>query len=84
MRESCRMEYSAEICYGHYKGYTISDLSYMCAWYGILSSREIALALGRTQDAVLRRVRKLRVSGEFEFYKTLYMKHMRLKELDEI
>ena len=84
MAENYRMKYNRDICDRHYRGYTISDLSYMCAWYGILSSREIALALGRTQDAVLRRVRKLRVSGEFEFYKTLYMKHMRLKELDEI
>lgn len=77
MGKTCRMGYRRDICDRHYRGYTVSDLSYICAWYGILTSREIALALGRTQDAILRRVQKLRVSGEFEFYKNLYEKHMK-------
>ena len=66
---TCRMKYSTEICRNHYQGYTTGELAYMCAWYGVASSREIALALGRTQNAVLRKVRKLKESGEVGYYK---------------
>lgn len=64
-----RMGYHKEFCGRHYQGYTTGELTYMCDWYGVISSREIALALGRTQNAVLRKVRKLKESGEFGYYK---------------
>lgn len=64
-----RMGYSKEFCGKHYQGYMTSELAYMCAWYGVASSREIALALGRTQDAVLRKIRKLKESGDFDYYR---------------
>lgn len=64
-----RLSYSPELCTSHYRGYTTSDLMYICRWYGINSSREIALALGRTQKSILNKVEKLKRSGEYDYYK---------------
>lgn len=72
MRAVYRMRYNPETCIRHYKGYTTKELAYMCFWYGVVSSREIALVLGRTQDSVLSKVKKLKHDNEFEAYKTMY------------
>lgn len=64
-----RLNYSPELCTSHYRGYTTNELIYICCWYGIVSSREIALALGRTQKSIQNRVEKLKKSGEFEEYR---------------
>lgn len=73
MELTYRMKYNPKTCFSHYKGYTTKDLAYMCFWYGVISSREIALALGRTQDSVLNKVARLRENGEFEVYKKMYV-----------
>lgn len=72
MGKNCRLSYDPEICTRHYQGYTTKELSYMCYWYGTISSREIALALGRTQKSVLNKVVRMKKSGQFEEYKRLY------------
>lgn len=64
-----RLNYNPEICTSHYRGFTTSDLRYICRWYGVISSREIALALGRTQKSIQNKVEKLKRSGEFEQYR---------------
>lgn len=64
-----RLRYSPELCTSHYKGYTTKDLIYICQWYGVISSREIALALGRTQKSILNKVVRLKKSGEYDYYK---------------
>lgn len=73
MGTTCRMKYSPQICTSHYKSYTTKDLAYMCCFYGVISSREIAVALGRTQKSVLNKVARLRKNGEFEAYKKMYV-----------
>lgn len=69
-----RLTYDPEICSRHYQGYTTEELAYMCYWYHQISSREIALALGRTQKSILNRVTRLKESGEFEKYRRIYEK----------
>lgn len=76
-----RLRYSLELCTSHYRGYTTSDLIYLCKWYGIISSREIALALGRTQDSVLNKVKRLKQNNEFDFYRSTSIKITEEKEI---
>lgn len=64
-----RLKYSPEMCTSHYQAYTTSDLAYMCCFYGVISSREIALALGRTQKSILNKVEKMKQSGEYDYYR---------------
>lgn len=64
-----RMKYSSEYCERHYRGYTQQELMYICQWYSVASSREIALALGRTQGAILKKVAVLKEKGLFDYYK---------------
>lgn len=72
MGTTYRMKYNPKICTRHYKSYTTKDLAYMCCFYGVISSREIAIALGRTQKSILNKVERLRENGEFEVYKKMY------------
>jgi len=72
MGKNCRMTYHPEVCSRHYHAFTTRDLAYMCYWYGSVSSREIALALGRTQKSVLNKVERLKKSGQFNRYKRMY------------
>jgi len=67
-----RMKFNPEICTQHYKPFTTNELVYLCQWYGVLSSREIALALGRTQKSILNKVERLRENGNFEVYRKMY------------
>lgn len=73
---SYRLKYDQNICSSHYKNFSISDLKYMCYWYKKVSSREIALTLGRTQNSILNKVIYLKKKQEFDFYKELYEKEM--------
>lgn len=72
MATTYRMLYDPEVCVKHYQGFTIKDLAYLCRWYGVISSRDIALALGRTQKSILNKAEKLKKSGEFEKFKLMY------------
>ena len=72
MGRNCRLIYHPETCSRHYQGYTTRELSYMCYWYGNISSREIALALGRTQKSILNKVERLRRNGQFDAYTQMY------------
>ncbi len=67
-----RMKFNPEICTRHYKPFTTKDLAYICNFYGVISSREIALALGRTQKSILNKVERLRENGNFEVYREMY------------
>lgn len=69
-----RLGYSNELCTNHYKGFTADELAYMCYWYKKVSSREIALTLGRTQNSILNKVRYLRKKQEFDFYRKKFIK----------
>ncbi len=69
---NCRLTYSPELCPRHYQGFTTKELAYLCYWYGNVSSREIALALGRTQKSILNKVERLKESGQFDNYKRMY------------
>ena len=69
---NCRLAYDPQTCSRHYRGFTTKELSYMCYWYGNISSREIALALGRTQKSILNKVARLKKSGQFDVYKRMY------------
>ncbi len=68
MQHDYRMKYNSEYCDRHYRGYTLQELTYICQWYPVISSREIALALGRTQGAILKKIHDLKSSGEFDYY----------------
>ena len=72
MGVNCRMTYHPETCSRHYHGFTTNELAYMCYWYGNVSSREIALALGRTQKSILNKVARLKKSGQFNRYQRMY------------
>lgn len=72
MATTYRMLYDSEVCVKHYQSYTTTDLKYICRWYGVISSREIALALGRTQKSILNKAEKMKKSGEFEKFKLMY------------
>lgn len=71
-----RLKYDQNMCSRHYKNFSIADLKYMCYWYNKISSRRIALALGRTQNSILNKVRYLKKKQEFDFYKELYEKEL--------
>jgi len=66
-----RLKYSQDICERHYKTFTTNELVYLCQWYGVISSRELAMALGRTQKAIYNKINKMKISGEYEFYKNI-------------
>ena len=72
MATTYRMFYDPQICNEHYKGFTIHDLAYICAFYGKISSREIAISLGRTQKSIQNKVRRLKLANEFDGYKSMY------------
>lgn len=72
MGTNSRLAYDPEMCSRHYRSFTTKELAYMCYWYGCISSREIALALGRTQKSVLNKVDRLKKSGQFDIYKQMY------------
>ncbi len=72
MGENYRMAYHPQLCPKHYKAYTTKELAYLCHWYGNISSREIALALGRTQKSILNKAQRLKESGQFDEYQRMY------------
>ena len=72
MGVNCRLEYDSDTRPRHYHGFTTKELAYMCYWYGNISSREIALSLGRTQKSILNKVDRLKKSGQFDGYKRMY------------
>ena len=67
-----RLTYHPEMCSRHYHAFTTKELAYLCYWYGNVSSREIALALGRTQKSILNKAERLKKSGQFDSYKRMY------------
>lgn len=67
-----RLTYHPEMCLRHYHAFTTKELAYLCYWYGNVSSREIALALGRTQKSILNKAERLKKSGQFDSYKRMY------------
>ena len=72
MGVNCRMAYHPETCSKHYRAFTTKELAYLCYWYGNVSSREIPLALGRTQKSILNKAERLKKSGQFDSYKRMY------------
>lgn len=75
MGKNCRLTYNPDMCSKHYSSFTTKELAYMCHWYGSVSSREIALALGRTQKSILNKAERLKKSGQFDVYKRMYDRH---------
>ncbi len=72
MGENYRLKYHPKLCSRHYQNYTTGELAYLCYWYGKISSREIALALGRTQKSILNKAERLKKSGQFVEYQQMY------------
>ena len=72
MGSNHRFLYTPELCTCHYQGFTTRELSYLCYWYGKVPSREIALALGRTQKSVQNKAARLRKNGQYEKYQQMY------------
>ncbi len=79
-----RLKYSQEMCERHYKPFTTNELVYLCQYYGNISSRELAMALGRTQKAILNKISKMKKSGEYEFYKKIAYNRLNRKGISNV
>ena len=80
MGENYRLRYHPGLCSRHYCNYTTGELSYLCYWYGQVSSREIALALGRTQKSILNKAERLKKSGQFDEFRRMYENRVLLQK----
>ena len=72
MGENYRLKYHPQLCSRHYQSYSTGELAYLCYWYGKISSKEIALALGRTQKSILNKAERLKKSGQFAEFRRMY------------
>lgn len=66
-----RIKYNPEFHENHRKPLGEEDLIYICSQYGASSCRDIAFAVGKTENAIYELVRTLRKNGKFEYYKSL-------------
>lgn len=58
-----RMKYNPEYFGQHGTPWHSDDLTYLADWYDIIGPEEMSLALERTPDSVMERVRVLRKEG---------------------
>jgi transposase len=70
-REWRRLKYDPELCDRHRTDYTTAELAYICSVYAGKKKRDIALALGRTESAILMQVKRLKLDGSFDRYKEM-------------
>ena len=80
MGENYRLRYHSGLCSRHYHHYTTGELAYLCYWYGHVSSREIALSLGRTQKSILNKAERLKKSGQFDEFRQMYENRVLLQK----
>lgn len=66
-----RMKYHPEFHFSHGKAFTESDLEYICKFYEVDHTRDIAFAIGKTEHTIRSKVDQLRKKGLFEHYKNL-------------
>lgn len=66
-----RMRYNPEFHENHGNRFSDDDLIYMCSMWSSMRKKNIAKALGKTHDKVLSKVRYLKKTKKFEYYKKL-------------
>lgn len=66
-----RIKYDPEFHENHKKPFEKDDLIYICSQYGASSCRDIAFAVGKTENAIYQIVSVLRKNGEFDYYRSL-------------
>lgn len=69
---SRRLKYNPEFHENHRQGYTDDDLMYMVSmWESDMPKAEIAMAIGKTHSAVMRKIYLLRKQKKYEYYKEM-------------
>lgn len=66
-----RMQYHPEFHFAHGKVFTESDLEYVCKFYEVDHVRNLAFAIGKTEQTIRTKVMQLRKRGLFDYYKNL-------------
>lgn len=66
-----RMQYHPEFHFSHGNHFTESDLEYICKFYEVDHTRNLAFAIGKTEHTIRTKVNELRKSGKYEYYKNL-------------
>ncbi|MEG0259890.1 MAG: DNA-entry nuclease [Lysinibacillus sp.] len=66
-----RMLYHPEFHFAHGKTFSESDLEYICKFYEVDHTRNIAFAIGKTEHTIRTKVSKLQKEGLFNYYKNL-------------
>lgn len=66
-----RMQYHPDFHENQGKPFTVSDLEYLCKFWGFDETRTMAFAIGRTETTIASKVSSLRKSGLFDYYKNL-------------
>ena len=66
-----RMHYHPDFHFSHGKGFTESDLEYVCKFYEVDEVRTISFAIGKTEHTIRTKVSDLKKRGLFEHYKNL-------------
>ncbi|MFE3973164.1 MULTISPECIES: hypothetical protein [unclassified Peribacillus] len=66
-----RVKFNPELHENQRKPWSEEDKEYLCKYESIDELETVAMALGRTRGTVAENLKKLRKSGEFEYYKNL-------------
>lgn len=66
-----RLKYHPELHPNHKKPWSEEDIEYLCKYAEVDTLDNISLALGRTCQIVVYKLRTLRRDGKYDYYKTL-------------
>jgi transposase len=69
--KSNRIKYNPEFHENHRKPFEEDDLIYICNQYGASSCRDIAFAVGKTENSIYKIVTRLKENGKFDYYRSL-------------
>lgn len=71
---NCRMRYNPEFHFNQGKDWSIKDVMYLCGMHNKIQLRNIALALGRTENACFRMINDAKRKDMYNTYKDMYNK----------
>ena len=66
------MMYNPEFHENHKKPWSLKDIIYLCGMWDSTRKKDIALALGRTENTCLSRAHDIKKSGDFDKYKKMF------------
>ncbi len=75
-----RLRYHPDFHHRQHRKYTLEELEYLCKFYDVDGAETIGLALGRTATSIMSKVKSLKATGEYEFYKGVNMFYTPIKK----